>query len=598
MYYWLTLTEAPFDSKTFMNALKRETLALSHKSNDELATMETYTAFHSCTGVLQWANLLFTPTPGVAVNLTNVEHLAFKNYGVGAPDRLTFTMTVNIPDDKYNPGDHKGALVIVSPIEIPMAAILACYRDIKKSCPDAQLQKWKEAFRNVQFDFVKVPENSTSLYAFHMREKMLDEGESVGWTALQRVQLVIRERHSLKLAGRDVSAPKLAAHFSRVTLARSSEKLKAGFIDCAATVEDRVLSIDSCAAILSSLDSLYGVRGPFNSVYKLQSVINKSKTPAMIAWVLTSLVDALKMTWLDVGDFTVKKLETTLCPLAIMKYQCHKYFLTVFLDTHPFKAVCKKRIREVFADHAAVRNCLAPYPNAPPGELAWLGNLPDSTRKLSDLIEGLVFGEAHDSSLKQGIKYNKCVDDVLQYNLVKEDIDMILECLQKEQQVDPQTPILFGSSLSAAAGPTLAEGGAGSSQDAAMAGAEPVHKKAKEQVDGMRAEDQAYWINFADKLVRQYVRIVVYPADQKQMVQVGGLALRRGRGGGRRMGGGKGEVVQGSYHTRSQIFGKLFKIPSHTQMGFRGLANYVQKLSVRCFANWHVRLFGASLCYY
>ena len=64
------------------------------------------------------------------------------------------------------------------------------------------------------------------------------------------------------------------------------------------------------------------------------------------------------------------------------------------------------------------------------------------------------------------------------------------------------------------------------------------------------------------------------------------------------MGGGKGEVVQGSYHTRSQIFGKLFKIPSHTQMGFRGLANYVQKLSVRCFANWHVRLFGASLCYY
>jgi hypothetical protein len=111
-----------------------------------------------------------------------------------------------------------------------------------------------------------------------------------------------------------------------------------------------------------ALDAEYSLNGPFNSVYKLQTLVNGAKTPGAIEWTLTSLSDALKMGFLELGDFSNSKLKGWVLELHMMKFKMHSYFLTVFLDSHPFPSAAKQKLRNIFADHASVRQQLTNYP--------------------------------------------------------------------------------------------------------------------------------------------------------------------------------------------------------------------------------------------
>ena len=97
--------------------------------------------------------------------------------------------------------------------------------------------------------------------------------------------------------------------------------MSASFIDCALTINRRVLTIPACAELLRAMDDDYGTRGPFDSVFKIQTIINRSKTPSAIAWVLECVVDQLRMQQLGVGDFSTRKLDSLHCPVAMVKYQ-------------------------------------------------------------------------------------------------------------------------------------------------------------------------------------------------------------------------------------------------------------------------------------
>ena len=55
--------------------------------------------------------------------------------------------------------------------------------------------------------------------------------------------------------------------------------MRASFIDCALTINKRVLTIPACAELLRAMDDVYGTRGPFDSVFNIQMIVNRSKTP-------------------------------------------------------------------------------------------------------------------------------------------------------------------------------------------------------------------------------------------------------------------------------------------------------------------------------
>ena len=70
------------------------------KTADELDKMNSYTVFHTCGGVAQLFNMCSTATPGVQVNMHDVDRIVNAAYPEsGTPDRIVHSFVVNITED-------------------------------------------------------------------------------------------------------------------------------------------------------------------------------------------------------------------------------------------------------------------------------------------------------------------------------------------------------------------------------------------------------------------------------------------------------------------------------------------------------------------
>jgi hypothetical protein len=96
--------KAGFDQATFATALKKECDMQKGKSAEILENMANYTAFYSAGGVLQWAMLLNTPTPGVQINMETIDRIAQANFAHGPPDRIMHNITINVTEDRFRFG--------------------------------------------------------------------------------------------------------------------------------------------------------------------------------------------------------------------------------------------------------------------------------------------------------------------------------------------------------------------------------------------------------------------------------------------------------------------------------------------------------------
>ena len=200
--------------------------------------------------------------------------------------------------------------------------------------------------------------------------------------------MIVREKHLLESRGGRCTAAKLAAHFSsKVKLARSSEPITSSFVDASLTIESRVLCLDMARTALEHLDDSCGVSSPLNSVYKLQVVVDRAKTPKGIEWVFVAMVDSLRMGWVDASEFTVAKMKKETVDVYLLKSGFHAFLLVDFLDRHPFDNAAKATIRGVLADHTNVRKRICNYPEMPPADLSWQSAEKPSTVKYIELVE-------------------------------------------------------------------------------------------------------------------------------------------------------------------------------------------------------------------
>jgi hypothetical protein len=423
--------QAPYTDEDFQAALTRSWADPLAATDCDLSKVKP---FYSCAGVFQWLNHLWTPTPGVQINQRNVDAIVSTHFKADRqPDVFTEPFKVPMDAETFKPMDHKGAMKNLAPQEFAHAMIQACARDVRAEKDDTTLRAWAMTFRTVSFDFVLLNGPLMPLYAFHVREMYFESGEQVLWTTMQRVQMVIREKHTLESKGMKMSAPKLSTHFlNSVQTASSSEKMSASFIDAALTIESRILTSVVARTILNAMDSKYGMHGPLNSVYKLQSIINRARTPSLIEWCMTSLSDSLIMGFLEPGECSIKKLDKLHCDVALLKYQFHEYLLGSYLDEKGFPSASKAKARAVLCSHASVRSYLTNYPTEPQVEISWQATMPASLTKFCEFVESVVFSDNHDTSLRTGIKYRKEVKDIMEYQLVKEDLEVIQELLEKE----------------------------------------------------------------------------------------------------------------------------------------------------------------------
>ena len=267
-------TQSPFDLKSYRAALK--------------TAGQSYTA-----GInFFWIDLLWSATPGVPLRVSAIEFMAKTTFGSPTP---LGTVHVAVPDHDYNPLERKGALLRVSPEEVTGAIVLAIARDVRNSESDEVLQAWKQVALSTTCVFRLMPSASDRYwYALNQREHVSMTYTAVHRSTLQRVHEISRLMKKMRetLPAAEVTASAIAKTYQEKLqmVPGGSGTVTFNFVDCCATITNKLLDVPSIAWCLQDLDERSALSedpNPFDSHSRLQAIIDKCKAnnQAQLIWV-------------------------------------------------------------------------------------------------------------------------------------------------------------------------------------------------------------------------------------------------------------------------------------------------------------------------
>ena len=149
-------------------------------------------------------------------------------------------------------------------------------------------------------------------------------------------------------------------------------------------------------------------------------------------------------------------------------------------------------------------------PGDPPCDLTWQTKHAPSIIAFLDLADGLIFGDQYDATLRQGLRNKKAAETVLTYQLIKEDLDEVLEQLAKDAL--PLPGVLAAQAA-----------GNGQSSKGPQDGTAPTvsHSAADqetlEKLNSLDHDAKEQWTDAASSLVRQFSHIIVNPSSASDL---------------------------------------------------------------------------------
>lgn len=228
----------------------------------------------------------------------------------------------------------------------------------------------------------------------------MTDGHAVGRSALQRVYDILRVKYEMEQAsGGKATSAKVADQFAgNLKLSKHSEPVATSTVDCALTLGARVLGNPRAMVSISWCEESYGLKSPWNSIYKLQEVVSRAQSPEAIDWVFESLTDSVRMGFLDPGELSARNIGERgtkyLGGCALLKRSLLEHFLTDFFNG-PLKlgdhlpSDVRNRMQAVLRDHCSVRASLTGYPGSSANDLTWQCGWPDSAIATLDLFEAI-----------------------------------------------------------------------------------------------------------------------------------------------------------------------------------------------------------------
>ena len=246
---------------------------------------------------------------------------------------------------------------------------------------------------------------------------------------------------------------------------------------------------------------------------------------ATTVWVFASIVDAVKMGFLDRSAFSTRSLSPQtgnkkgVLDLFIMKKQVRDYILNSWLQTMSCPADVRQKLEEYTASHAVYRTHVRGYTDADADDgttagpaaksLAWKKGWPQSAELALQLIEGVAFDVEFDASLKNGVKNRRSPVEMLEYAQIKEKIGEITEAFKQEQAQRP------GSGETPAAVVIAVVGAQAATAPEAIDLSEEA-TDTKEQEDKEVFEKR--WSTYAQRLVDSHVTLLPEPQTESQLV--------------------------------------------------------------------------------
>ena len=225
--------------------------------------------------------------------------LGAPSYGVAAPSYgvakdwgqgVTFSWGAGGCESWYCRG-----LRCVSPEEMFHAYIFAVHDAIKAGSTKAQLEKWLTVALKVPFKFeIFSGESDVYFRSLVLRNDIEEDAKAMARTPYQWVYIVInfKKLQEASSGGSKLSAEAVSKlHQSNTDL----EFLSKDFIEKCISVYDNLFSVDAVRELVEWCDAEYGVDTPFANIMTLYCLCSRVKTNADKIWLLTALVDAVRM---------------------------------------------------------------------------------------------------------------------------------------------------------------------------------------------------------------------------------------------------------------------------------------------------------------
>ena len=417
-------TQSPFDLKSYRAALK--------------TAGQSYTA-----GInFFWIDLLWSATPGVPLRVSAIELMAKTTFGSPTP---LGTVHVAVPDHDYNPLERKGALLRVSPEEVTGAIVLAIARDVRNSESDEVLQAWKQVALSTTCVFRLMPSASDRYwYALNQREHVSMTYTAVHRSTLQRVHEISRRMKKMRetLPAAEVTASAIAKTYQEKLqmVPGGSGTATLNFVDCCATITNKLLDVPSIAWCLQDLDERSALSedpNPFDSHSRLQAIIDKCKAnnQAQLIWV----AQGIWYNWrrgngksLSISDIkgSAQSGNRGLADMLIYKLSLKSALL----------AKARVMLNPESGDWLTVVASVAEsfkswFENEESLDKSWRAGRPASETKFLNCFSEVVFGRTYDHAVKFALRSGKSADDAVLAQGLAEDLREIEDRRQREQKL-------------------------------------------------------------------------------------------------------------------------------------------------------------------
>ena len=320
--------------------------------------------------------------------------------------------------------------------------ILAIANDI----PDDTLRAWKRLALSTTCTFKVLPRPTDRYwYALQQRELISTTHKVVHRSTYQRVHEISRLMKKLRdtLPASEVTAAVIAkAYTDNLQMAPgSASTVTLNFVDCCATITNRLLDVPAIAWCLQDLDERSAFSedpNPFDSHSRLQGIIDKCRAnnQQQLVWVIEGIWYHWRrgnITTLSVADIkgTAQSGNRGYADLMLFKLQLRNAFIAKGLAIFPESA-------DWFSGQvtAATDSFRRWYEHEEQSDKSWRAGRPHSETKFLIFFTSVIFGRAYDGPVKLALKSSKSADEALLSPGLTEYLDEIVAKHSLEQPGD------------------------------------------------------------------------------------------------------------------------------------------------------------------
>ena len=494
--------------------------------------MKSKAGAYKCGGNIFWLDQPFNPNPGTPLSVQRIKDL--KEFSFSKPSPLPLDVIVAVPHDKFNPMEHRGALQSVTPVELLIGFAQAVAEAIRTEEPAAVLNEWRNHALTCTMVFEVLTSSDQILSrSLSIREKISSDFASLCRTPFQRVYEIwhFKQRKEEQTGGAAIPPKKLAEDFNAlVKLSKISEPVVPDYVSACIMVYEKAFKHPEVQSVVAWCDEMFGVKSPFDSVYKMQNILRKCKDKSgKVVWIFQAIIDQLKAGIVKVKDLTSTLLfgsggrSSGWVDMWIMKNEV-LYYLT---KTNTVQKFCfpvehLSQIDRVLQSFENYRKSLHPYPvnkwkqqdgfNASDEaesevmasvDLTWQSGWSAATLQFLNFCEDLVYGVEFDSILKTACRGSKTALDVFEYPTIQARLNDIKALRDKELDQDLEKEKLNSDSSVKASGTEAANA--------------EVQAEKKETMDGDDEDVDDKERREVERMLQRGVTLFVEPPSQSEL---------------------------------------------------------------------------------